>query len=106
MRRRPPRATRTDTLFPYTTLFRAAEQNAAFEAALATLRKAGARFEPLELPGTYWHGTQGAETLLAAEAAVIVGDLVARFPDRTSTPLKDLVAAGTDRKSTRLNSSH
>ncbi|MFC3675336.1 amidase [Ferrovibrio xuzhouensis] len=72
-----------------------AEQNAAFEAALATLRKAGARVEPLELPGTYWHGTQGAETLLAAEAAVIFGDLVARFPDRTSTPLKDLVAAGT-----------
>lgn len=72
-----------------------AEQNDAFEAALAALRKAGARVEVLELPGTYWHGTQGAETLLAAEAAVIFGDLVARFPDRTSTPLKDLVAAGT-----------
>src|SRR3546814_1012485 len=26
MRRRPPRPTRTDTLFPYTTLFRSAEQ--------------------------------------------------------------------------------
>src|SRR3546814_3416614 len=26
MRRRPPRSTRTDTLFPYTTLFRSAEQ--------------------------------------------------------------------------------
>src|SRR3546814_2248540 len=25
MRRRPPRSTRTDTLFPYTTLFRSAE---------------------------------------------------------------------------------
>src|SRR3546814_3011965 len=27
MIRRPPRSTRTDTLFPYTTLFRSAEQN-------------------------------------------------------------------------------
>lgn len=71
-----------------------AEQNDAFEAALAALRRAGARVEVLELPGTYWQGSQGAETLLAAEAAVIYGDLVARFPDRTSTPLKDLVAAG------------
>src|SRR3546814_6546444 len=26
MRRRPPRSTRTDTLFPYTTLFRSAER--------------------------------------------------------------------------------
>src|SRR3546814_18307178 len=26
MRRRPPRSTRTDTLFPYTTLFRSAKQ--------------------------------------------------------------------------------
>src|SRR3546814_11653449 len=28
MIRRPPRSTRTDTLFPYTTLFRSAEKNA------------------------------------------------------------------------------
>src|SRR3546814_3439427 len=28
MRRRPPRSTRTDTLFPYTTLFRSGEQRA------------------------------------------------------------------------------
>src|SRR3546814_15967986 len=27
MRRRPPRSTRTDTLFPYTTLFRSAQQH-------------------------------------------------------------------------------
>src|SRR3546814_19976274 len=39
MRRRPPRATRTDTLFPYTTLFRslvpAAEQGESFAYALS-----------------------------------------------------------------------
>src|SRR3546814_5755658 len=33
MIRRPPRSTRTDTLFPYTTLFRSAEQRAAGEQA-------------------------------------------------------------------------
>src|SRR3546814_6602893 len=30
MRRRPPRSTRTDTLFPYTTLFRSTGKTAAF----------------------------------------------------------------------------
>src|SRR3546814_18708353 len=35
MRRRPPRSTRTDTLFPYTTLFRSLKKRAAFNAAFA-----------------------------------------------------------------------
>src|SRR3546814_7980339 len=35
MRRRPPRSTRTDTLFPYTTLFRSWHVIAAGRAALA-----------------------------------------------------------------------
>src|SRR3546814_17861295 len=43
MIRRPPRSTRTDTLFPYTTLFRAANQPAPTKA-LPTL-------EPVSLPG-------------------------------------------------------
>src|SRR3546814_16232075 len=36
MIRRPPRSTRTDTLFPYTTLFRSVEFIGRFEEALAT----------------------------------------------------------------------
>src|SRR3546814_7360992 len=43
MRRRPPRSTRTDTLFPYTTLFRSA---VAAEGRPATLRP-----QPLEMAG-------------------------------------------------------
>src|SRR3546814_8489706 len=41
MIRRPPRSTRTDTLFPYTTLFRSAwpTQEATFEKAASTLWK-------------------------------------------------------------------
>src|SRR3546814_5445853 len=34
MIRRPPRSTRTDTLFPYTTLFRSSTSAASYEAAL------------------------------------------------------------------------
>src|SRR3546814_14786226 len=38
MRRRPPRSTRTDTLFPYTTLFRSGEsRRACFETRLQAL---------------------------------------------------------------------
>src|SRR3546814_21077357 len=37
MIRRPPRSTRTDTLFPYTTLFRSADQAKATEAQIRNL---------------------------------------------------------------------
>src|SRR3546814_1513002 len=43
MIRRPPRSTRTDTLFPYTTLFRAAAIGSPADAAISG---ALARFEP------------------------------------------------------------
>src|SRR3546814_6439445 len=33
MKRRPPRSTRTDTLFPYTTLFRSSSRRRTFDAA-------------------------------------------------------------------------
>src|SRR3546814_8901180 len=38
MIRRPPRSTRTDTLFPYTTLFRSAQALATFKKDAQTLR--------------------------------------------------------------------
>src|SRR3546814_3800432 len=45
MRRRPPRSTRTDTLFPYTTLFRSSNQPI-----MRLLDRT--RFSPLRLPRT------------------------------------------------------
>src|SRR3546814_7265445 len=42
MIRRPPRSTRTDTLFPYTTLFRSDAQAEAFVPAVAAIKAAGA----------------------------------------------------------------
>src|SRR3546814_2770911 len=45
MRRRPPRSTRTDTLFPYTTLFRAS-------GVIATMIPYAAEIYPVQLRGT------------------------------------------------------
>src|SRR3546814_1914687 len=42
MIRRPPRSTRTDTLFPYTTLFRSGRVATAFHGEIATHAEAGA----------------------------------------------------------------
>src|SRR3546814_1486207 len=41
MIRRPPRSTRTDTLFPYTTLFRSSDQYEAAKAFAKSLRECG-----------------------------------------------------------------
>src|SRR3546814_15131202 len=49
MIRRPPRSTRTDTLFPYTTLFRSVDQD--HPVALLAQRLAGLRSGIVELAG-------------------------------------------------------
>src|SRR3546814_15684243 len=91
MRRRPPRSTRTDTLFPYTTLFRSlvlAEPTGDGYAA-ACLAKSGEGPIAVALDGTTTTGR-------AATANPIT--------DGPATYLR--IGPGTDRKSTRLNSSH
>src|SRR3546814_7278526 len=100
MIRRPPRSTRTDTLFPYTTLFRSVCSNP------LALEAASAEFSTDE-----WKRA-------IAEAAEL-GALQIHFSGGEPTARRDLEAlvaaaseAGlytnliTDRKSTRLNSSH
>ncbi len=65
-----------------------------FETAIEQLRGAGAvagELELAELDRTNW---DAINTILASEAAVIFGDLVERYPDRTSDPLKRLVQTG------------
>src|SRR3546814_9319289 len=56
MIRRPPRSTRTDTLFPYTTLFRSVEE--------------GARFHPILRPAFREHADIAAGAEAAAFAMV------------------------------------
>src|SRR3546814_9278446 len=115
MIRRPPRSTRTDTLFPYTTLFRSLVQDTArfLDAGFCKRTALGvevialeqsavalkARFpDRLMLAG---HGEVGASraSALRAEHRVrlaLAAEACRGFP---------AVEAG-DRKSTRLNSSH
>src|SRR3546814_9865018 len=126
MIRRPPRSTRTDTLFPYTTLFRSgllargedrggwvralhAREVAGHAAAIAgsglTARRtvvAADRQQPVLTGGVLLLQNLGSD----GEVAVRV-EQVARAG---VTPLLvaevDLAQAHVDRKSTRLNSSH
>src|SRR3546814_8004972 len=121
MIRRPPRSTRTDTLFPYTTLFRSAAKpldigderrrvghcvivEADDSAAWADLKPADPRRAAIELgrdqrQQVFGGIGQGAETVdhLGGEAF----DLLAALKVVEAT-----VERHADRKSTRLNSSH
>src|SRR3546814_12282647 len=87
LRRRPPRSTRTDTLFPYTTLFR----SRAFLSAVAGV------------------GVGAAAAAIAAPVAVLAapaGPPVPTFTTNDADPALRAISTGRDRKSTRLNSSH
>src|SRR3546814_11636386 len=90
MIRRPPRSTRTDTLFPYTTLFRSDDQQELHRQPEAEAgREAG---------GERWARVQR----IAQRAQHEAGD---SYKDQQQ---KSVVVgpADKDRKSTRLNSSH
>jgi amidase len=71
-----------------------AEQQKMFDTVAAKLREAGAAVEEREweeLDAVNWNTIN---TILASEASLIFGDLVERYPDRTSTHLKTLVTTG------------
>src|SRR3546814_20134519 len=89
MLRRPPRSTRTDTLFPYTTLFR-------------SLGKGQTPGAPLH-PPRILVGPEGVDrAVLVAIRLDALEDLLAVVQHRGRRVEGD----GSDRKSTRLNSSH
>src|SRR3546814_15244034 len=91
MIRRPPRSTRTDTLFPYTTLFRSGAR-ALGELALEQVGDADREFDDLD---TALDVAQGVRDGLAVLDGQQPGELVGVLVDQVE-----------DRKSTRLNSSH
>src|SRR3546814_17530655 len=101
MIRRPPRSTRTDTLFPYTTLFRSRDQLHQSRIANARL---GAGIDD-DVDAAAVDAGVGEDQ---AAGAVARGDddrvAIADQPPRVATARQyvDLL----DRKSTRLNSSH
>src|SRR3546814_13685798 len=105
MIRRPPRSTRTDTLFPYTTLFRSAFEDDFLrfvDVAPAAELDPFAGFEILVV------GEEMLDLLQHDLGHVPVGlDLVVIGKGRVDRDAQQLfIAAGIDRKSTRLNSSH
>src|SRR3546814_13294197 len=102
MIRRPPRSTRTDTPFPYTTLFRSRDADARRDSALPA-RCAGDRvmkrthlplnaLRVLDAAARHLSFTRAADELAVTPAAV----------GQQIRALEDML----DRKSTRLNSSH
>src|SRR3546814_19098060 len=90
MIRRPPRSTRTDTLFPYTTLFRSPWRHCHPIAARSILR--------------------AMKTFKTRHQFYLPDDLSAKLDALTASPgtskTQILTDALKDRKSTRLNSSH
>src|SRR3546814_18398197 len=102
MLRRPPRATRTGTLFPCRTLFRSAD--ASIHGARSAIKDNGDKV-PVDLIGR-------VEGAIAELETAMKGDDKAQI-EAKSKPLEEAaqalfaaVAAAQDRKSTRLNSSH
>src|SRR3546814_11970153 len=93
IKRRPPRSTRTDTLFPYTTLFRAARGVVADEVACGGIPQP--RRPSLDVPVS---GVAVAIDEISLELLPGVFALV------VAVGLIEAIAG--DRKSTRLNSSH
>src|SRR3546814_17499694 len=107
--RLPPRATRTDTLFPYTTLFRSPQQLYAYGdplpdlSALAASLAFGIASNHAFVDGNKRTAFVAYRTFLALNHA----ELTALPEERYTTILA--LAEGRmreDRKSTRLNSSH
>src|SRR3546814_16717813 len=90
MIRRPPRSTRTDTLFPYTTLFRSLEAEGADAVELRFV-------EPVEEILEIGLGFAGEADDEARADRDVGGD---------GAPVLEALKHLGDRKSTRLNSSH
>src|SRR3546814_3398520 len=93
MIRRPPRSTRTDTLFPYTTLFRSGIDTAAHEAALAaggpTVAVLGTGIDQ-----PYPRANAGLYARIAERGAVVSEYLPATGVHRGHFPARNRIIAG------------
>src|SRR3546814_4691384 len=110
MIRRPPRSTRTDTLFPYTTLFRSTvlpsfppgkimRWGVGLSLLLIMPLVHAAELRDVRL----WDAPDSTRIVLDVSAAAKSHVFTLGNPDRVVIDLDDMNA---DRKSTRLNSSH
>src|SRR3546814_15322253 len=115
MIRRPPRSTRTDTLFPYTTPFRSQDRRRAGRPYATKVREIAANL--MQAHPDYTHPYMIERTDVRAVGIVVVstdkglcGGLNTNTMRLVLARLKEFDQKGirvqTDRKSTRLNSSH
>src|SRR3546814_10348107 len=109
MIRRPPRSTRTDTLFPYTTLFRSRQSKTKFYQLSGRLEQRLTDSFKLNLLG----GFSKSKADIPVETTLAFDDTDATGYHYDYSNMKyPLLSFGagiddpTDRKSTRLNSSH
>src|SRR3546814_9624384 len=105
MIRRPPRSTRTDPLFPYTTLFRS------HQTLNGTFADGGAEFlhnrlQSLNVNASYWFSNTWGATLAAFTNTGTSDNLLYGDNANPDTKGEMIELDWTDRKSTRLNSSH
>src|SRR3546814_19730171 len=96
MIRRPPRSTRTDTLFPYTALFRSVRAFAVVVVQHLAVQALDA-FVGVDAAG----GLDGLHRAFDVAALARVAAFVI-----AAQPVENAQAGRKDRKSTRLNSSH
>src|SRR3546814_11437471 len=103
MIRRPPRSTRTDTLFPYTTLFRSALLARAGRRRTTRARSAASVFVVSSPPAAAFVAPEwrAVEPLVHAPEAVEAARV-----GRVRVVDDAVLEHEADRKSTRLNSSH
>src|SRR3546814_5701831 len=115
MIRRPPISTRTDTLFPYTTLFRSGLGVAIVPPDLQNIKVPNVVFRPLEDEGAItqllFGNRLGEKSTLVANFRRLTQVAIAAAAEKSVCPLHHLsielpLEPDLDRKSTRLNSSH
>src|SRR3546814_3412381 len=104
MLRRPPRSTRTDTLFPYTTLFRSFREGAEHRSYPVVDEQGRLLGLVSRTDALRWQGSDYPASATLAETLSDDSQPFA-FPDSPSGAVADLIIER-DRKSTRLNSSH
>src|SRR3546814_18638023 len=98
MIRRPPRSTRTDTLFPYTTLFRSA---LIYVLSVQFMSRSIESWFNVRVDSALEAGLNLGRAALDSQ----LGDLNARAKEMAGK-LSNASDTDIDRKSTRLNSSH
>src|SRR3546814_15106305 len=107
MIRRPPRSTRTDTLFPYTTLFRSHRARGVDDIGMLRADAGAEQLHPAAGAGRFDHRRLHAGVLVDE----LLGDELGEGVDGRRADDANLIAGAAagrrlDRKSTRLNSSH